>query len=120
MSGSKIFYNNFNKLQIELLYALVNIAIGLEYIKNVWFQRFMDPLREPATFQACFPNLLWATPSKLSSVYSSRPPVAEQGSSGETITLCPQDIYAALQTYIFPNSLPEHTLNTLEHTYVFY
>ena len=42
--GSKIIYNNSNKLQIELLYALVNIAIGLEYIKNIWFQRFMDPL----------------------------------------------------------------------------
>ena len=44
VSGRQIFYNNYNKLQIELLYALVNIAIGLEYIKHIWFQRFMDPL----------------------------------------------------------------------------
>ena len=44
LSRTKIFYNNSNKLQIELLYALVSIAIGLEYIKNIWFQGFMDPL----------------------------------------------------------------------------
>ena len=45
LSRTKIFYNNSNKLQIELLYALVSIAIGLEYIKNIWFQGFMDPLK---------------------------------------------------------------------------
>ena len=45
LSRTKIFYNNSNKLQIELLYALVSIAIGLEYIKNIWFQGFMNPLR---------------------------------------------------------------------------
>ena len=44
LSRTKIFYNNSNKLQIKLLYALVSIAIGLEYIKNIWFQGFMDPL----------------------------------------------------------------------------
>ena len=45
LSRTKIFYNNSNKLQIELLYTLVSIAIGLEYIKNIWFQWFMDPIR---------------------------------------------------------------------------
>ena len=44
VSRTKIFYNFFNKLQIELLYALVGIAIGLEYIENIWLKGFMDPL----------------------------------------------------------------------------
>ena len=44
LSRTKIFYNNSNKLQIELLYALVNIAIGLEYMENIWFQGCMNPL----------------------------------------------------------------------------
>ena len=35
LSRTKIFYNNSNKLQIKLLYALVNIAMGLEYSKNI-------------------------------------------------------------------------------------
>ena len=46
LSRTKIFYKNSNKLQINLLYALVNIAIGLEYIKNIRFQGFMDPLKD--------------------------------------------------------------------------
>ena len=35
LSRTKIFYNNSNKLQIKLLYALVSIAIGVEYSKNI-------------------------------------------------------------------------------------
>ena len=44
LSRTKIFYNNSNKLQIELLYALVNISIGLVSIKNNLFLHFIDPL----------------------------------------------------------------------------
>ena len=44
LSRTKIFYNNSNKLQIELLYALVNISIGLVAIRNNLFFYFMDPL----------------------------------------------------------------------------
>ena len=39
-----IFYNNINKLQIELLYALIHITIGLESIKDNLFFHFMNPL----------------------------------------------------------------------------
>ena len=32
---TKIFYNNSNKLWMELLYALVSIDIGVEYSKTI-------------------------------------------------------------------------------------
>ena len=34
-SRTKFFYNNSNKFWIELLYALLSIAIGVEYSKNI-------------------------------------------------------------------------------------